>query len=147
MSGIRTRIRAKARMTARLAADAVVTLHFAFVAFVVAGGVLTFIDRRWAILHLPAVAWAAWTEFTATVCPLTPWENALRAEAGEAGYADSFVGHYIVPLIYPQDLTPNVQFALGIGVVALNAVVYAVAWRRRKYGSRKPDAPHDARRI
>ena len=120
-------------MTALLAADAVVALHFAFIAFVVAGGVLTLLDRRWAIVHLPAVAWAAWTEFTATVCPLTPWENTLRTEAGEGGYGESFIGHYIVPLIYPQNLTPGKQIALGIGVVAVNAVVYALVWRRRRH--------------
>jgi hypothetical protein len=126
-------------MSARLATDAVVALHFAFIAFVVAGGVLTLIDRRWAILHLPAVAWAAWTEFTSTVCPLTPWENALRANAGEAGYAESFVDHYIVPLIYPQGLTSDAQVVLGIGIVVLNAVVYAVAWRQwMRVSSRRP---------
>jgi hypothetical protein len=126
-------------MSARLAADAVVAMHFAFIAFVVAGGALMFVDRRWAILHLPAVGWAAWTEFTATVCPLTPWENALRARAGEAGYAGSFVEHYIVPLVYPQNLTPDAQVALGIGVVFVNAVVYAIAWRRApRAHSRQP---------
>lgn len=126
-------------MTARLAADAVVALHLAFITFVIAGGVLTLLDRRWAIVHLPAVAWAAWTEFTATVCPLTPWENALRAAAGEAGYAGSFVEHYVVPLIYPENLTSGAQVALGIGVVAVNAVVYAVVWSRRtRAPSRRP---------
>jgi hypothetical protein len=119
-------------MTARLAADALVALHFAFIAFVVAGGLLTLRHKGWAIVHLPAVAWAAWTEFTATVCPLTPWENALRAKAGEAGYAGGFVDHYIVPIIYPQALTPDAQVELGVGVVALNAVIYALAWRRSR---------------
>ena len=128
-------------MTSRLAADGVIALHFAFIAFVIAGGALTLVDRRWAIAHLPAVAWAAWTEFTATVCPLTPWENALRAAADDAGYTGSFIDHYVVPLVYPQALTPDAQIALGIGVVALNAVVYAVAWRRRTLGpSRQPRA-------
>ena len=120
-------------MTARLAADTIVALHLAFIAFAVAGGTLTFIDRRWAIVHLPAVVWAAWTELTATVCPLTPWENALRAKAGEAGYAESFIEHYVVPLVYPSNLTPAAQIALGVGVVALNAVVYAIAWRRQTH--------------
>ena len=119
-------------MTARLLADTLVALHFAFIAFVVAGGLLTFKHRRWALVHLPAVAWAAWTEFTATVCPLTPWENALRAEAGDAGYTGGFVDHYIVPLIYPEALTQGVQMGLGIGIVALNAVIYALAWRRSR---------------
>ena len=117
-------------MTLRLAADCLVALHFAFIAFVIAGGVLTFKHRAWAIVHLPAVAWAAWTEFTSTVCPLTPWENALRAAAGDAGYTESFVEHYIVPLVYPQGLTSQAQLGLGVAIVALNAAIYALAWRR-----------------
>src|SRR6476646_8116622 len=124
-------------MTARLAADTLVALHLAFIAFVIAGGLLTFKHRAWAIVHLPAVAWAAWTEFTSTVCPLTPWENALRAAAGAAGYTESFVAHYIVPRIYPQGLTPHAQLGLGVAIVALNAAIYALAWRRSRHA---PDA-------
>jgi len=59
-------------MSYRLLADVLVAVHFAFIAFVVAGGVLAFWHRAWAVLHLPAVAWGAWTEFTGTICPLTP---------------------------------------------------------------------------
>jgi len=117
-------------MSARLAADGLVAIHFAFIAFVIGGGLLTFWHRRWAWLHVPALAWAAWTEFTATVCPLTPWENALRAAAGDAGYAESFIDHYIVPVIYPAGLTPSAQIGLGFGIVALNIIVYAFVWRR-----------------
>jgi len=120
-----------ARMTARVGADALTIVHFAFIAFVLAGGFLVLRHRRWAWLHLPAVAWAAWTEFTATVCPLTPWENALRVAAGQAGYDGGFVEHYVVPIIYPRGLTHEVQIVLGVVVVALNAAVYAlVAWKR-----------------
>ena len=119
-------------MTPRLAADTLVALHLAFIAFVIAGGLLTFKHRAWAVVHLPALAWAAWTEFTATLCPLTPWENAFRTEAGDAGYTETFVENYIVPLIYPHGLTPQAQVGLGIGIVALNAVIYALAWRRSR---------------
>jgi hypothetical protein len=119
-------------MTARLIADALVAVHFAFIAFVLAGGLLAARRRGWALVHVPAVAWAAWTEFTATVCPLTPWENSLRAAAGEAGYSGGFVEHYVIPLIYPEALTARTQLALGIGLVALNAAIYAFAWRSRR---------------
>ncbi|HET7032677.1 MAG TPA: DUF2784 domain-containing protein [Casimicrobiaceae bacterium] len=132
-------------MTMRLAADALVLLHFAFIAFVVAGGALALVDRRWAIVHLPAVAWAAWTEFTATVCPLTPWENLLRANAGNEGYSGGFVEHYIVTVIYPQGLTSDTQFALGVAVVVLNAVVYAIVWRRGARPRRKRPPQHMTR--
>ncbi len=80
--------------------------------------------------------WAAWVEVTATICPLTPLENALRRRAGEAGYPGGFVEHYVLPLLYPAGLTPGVQAWLGAFVVALNAVIYAVAilrWRRSRH--------------
>lgn len=118
-------------MAYRLAADAVVALHLAFIAFAVAGGSLVLWRRGFALLHLPAVAWVAWLEFTGARCPLTPLENALRHAAGESGYPGGFVDHYIVPVIYPVGLTADVQTLLGIGVVAVNLAVYRYAWRRR----------------
>jgi len=121
-------------MNPRLAADAVVAVHFAFIVFVVAGGVLVLWRRGWALVHLPAVAWGAWTEFTGTICPLTPWEQALRRQAGTAGYAGGFVEHYLVPLIYPAALTPGIQVALGAFVLTVNAVLYALVWRRWRRG-------------
>jgi hypothetical protein len=116
----------------RLLADAVLVLHLAFIAFVVAGGALVLARPRVAWLHLPAVAWAAYAEFTATICPLTPLENALRERADQSAYAGGFIEHSLVPLIYPPGLTVRTQFVLGAIVVAINAAVYALAWRRRK---------------
>jgi hypothetical protein len=116
-------------MTARLLADALVAVHLGFIVFVLAGGLLALRHPGWAVLHLPAVAWGAWAELTATICPLTPWENALRREAGEIGYAGGFVEHYVIPLLYPENLTSRMQLVLGIGVIAINAAVYAFAWR------------------
>ena len=125
-------------MSARLVADAIVAVHLAFIAFVVAGGLLVLKHRAWAALHAPAVAWGAWTEFTGTVCPLTPWETSLRRAAGDAGYTGGFVEHYVIPLVYPEALTSRTQFALGVGVIAINVVVYGLAWWRW----RKRPLPH-----
>ena len=127
-------------MTSRLFADALVAVHLAFIVFVIAGGLLALRRRKWALLHLPAVAWGAWTEFTGTLCPLTPWENALRHAAGAAGYEGGFVEHYVIPMIYPAALTWRLQVVLGVIVLALNAVVYVLVWRkwRREPGSRGP---------
>lgn len=116
----------------RLAADAVVLVHLAFVAFVVAGGLLLLRDLRWAWLHLPAAAWGAYAELTATICPLTPFENVLRRAAGEGGYDAGFVEHYLMPLLYPAGLLPAHQRWIGVFVIALNVVLYAWAWQRAK---------------
>ena len=111
-------------MIDRLLADAVVLLHLLFIAFALAGGALVLWRPRIAWLHLPAVAWAAYVEFSATICPLTPLENALRRRAGAAGYDGGFIEHYVIPVIYPAGLTPSIQVAIGGLVVAVNVAFY-----------------------
>jgi hypothetical protein len=115
----------------RLAADAVLLLHLAFVVFVVLGGFLVLRWPKLAWVHLPAVAWGALVEFSGWICPLTPLENALRHATGDAVYTGDFVAHYIVALLYPESLTRDVQVALGIAVVLLNAVIYGAVLRRQ----------------
>jgi len=124
-------------MIPRLAADAVLLAHLAFIAFVLAGGLLVLHRRAWAVLHLPAAAWGAYAELTRTVCPLTPLENSLRRAAGAGGYEGSFIEHYLVPLIYPEALTPRAQIVLGLVVLVVNVPVYALAWRRWKRERRR----------
>ncbi|MDT4814947.1 hypothetical protein FQZ97_479660 [compost metagenome] len=122
-------------MIYKIAADAVLLLHLAFILFVVVGGLLVLQWPRLALLHLPAVAWGATVEFLHLVCPLTPLENRLRLAAGEQGYSGGFIEHYLVPLIYPAGLTPGIQLWLGTLVLLLNLVPYGLLlnrllWRR-----------------
>lgn len=120
-------------MEYRVLADAVVVLHLLFVVFAVAGGLLALRWRWVPLLHLPALAWAAFVEFTGRICPLTPLENALRAAGGAAGYEGGFVEHYLLPVLYPAALTRELQWTLGMGLVAFNLAVYAaLAWRWRR---------------
>jgi len=111
-------------------ADVVLAAHLAFVAFVVGGGFLVVHWRRMAWAHVPCALWGAWVELAGWVCPLTPLENALRRRAGQMGYAEGFLEHYLVPVLYPAGLTRGMMVALGIGVLVLNLTVYAWAWRR-----------------
>jgi len=109
-------------------ADLVVILHLAFVVFVLFGGLLALRWRRVRWLHLPAVAWGAAVEFGGWICPLTPLEIWLRMQGGESGYSSDFIEHYILPLLYPADLTREVQIVLGAMVVAINLAIYGWAW-------------------
>jgi hypothetical protein len=122
----------------RVLADLVVVLHLAFIAFVVAGGVLTLRWRWAALVHLPAAAWGVYVEVSGGVCPLTPLENALRRAAGGAGYSGGFIENYVVPVIYPGGLSEPVQLLLAGLVVLANALVYGVAWRRARRARRAP---------
>lgn len=117
-------------MLYRLSADALVLLHLSFILLVLFGGLLVLKWRPALYLHLPALAWGLAVEGLHLQCPLTGWENQLRAAAGDAGYHGGFVEHYIWPLIYPAGLTPQVQLGLGAVVLALNLGVYGfVLWR------------------
>jgi Protein of Unknown function (DUF2784) len=115
----------------RCAADALVVLHLAFVGFVVLGGLSVFRWPRVALAHVPAIMWAVLLELNGWLCPLTPWEQQLRLAAGEAGYAGGFIAHYLLPVIYPEGLTRNVQLVLAGVVVAVNAGVYGLIFRKQ----------------
>jgi hypothetical protein len=89
---------------------------------------------------LPALIWGAWIELTGGVCPLTPIENDLRRAAGGAGYEESFIEHYIVPIVYPAGLTPGIQIGLGVALIVTNLALYAGVvrhWARRRARERR----------
>ncbi len=119
-------------MEPRHLADLVVLVHFAFLLFVIFGGLLGLWWRRAHWLHLPAVLWGGYVEMTGRICPLTPLENRLRRAEGAGEYAGSCIEHYIVPVIYPSGLTRSIQLGLGIGLIVLNVIVYSWVARRRK---------------
>lgn len=122
-------------MIFRILADAVVALHLAVVAFIVAGGILAWRWPRVALVHLPFAAWGVAIEIGGWVCPLTPLENRLRLLGGEAGYAGGFVEHYVLPVLYPG-IGPRTALALAALVLLANALVYlpllARSLRRRR---------------
>ena len=102
-------------MSWSLLADAVLVVHGLFIVFVVLGGLLVLRWPKLAWLHLPAVVWGVWIEWSGGICPLTPLEQRLRIAAGEAGYAGGFIEHYLTAAIYPEGLTCELQVALGAG--------------------------------
>jgi hypothetical protein len=116
-------------MLFQVLADAVVVLHLSFILFAVLGGLLVLRWHRVIWAHLPAAAWGAAVELFGWICPLTPLENQLRRAGGAADYSGGFVERYLVPIVYPAELTREVQVALGCAVVGINAVIYLYVWR------------------
>ena len=108
-------------MLYRLAADTLVVAHLGFIFFVVVGGFLAWRWRRIAWIHLP-VAW---------VCPLTPLENYFRRMAGEVGYEEGFIEHYVMPIVYPAHMAVGIQVGLGIFVLLLTCFTYSVYFIRK----------------
>ena len=121
-----------------LLADSLVILHFAFTAFVIFGGFLTWRWRRIAFLHLPALAWGCWVEVSHSICPLTPLENHFRHLGGEAGYRGDFLAHYLVRVLYPPGLTWHIQWELAAALIAINILAYwGLARRLRSAAPRR----------
>jgi hypothetical protein len=102
----------------RLLADAVMLVHFAFLAFVALGGFVAW-RHRWVLVpHVAAVGWGALTVVVGLECPLTVWENALRRLGDEEGLPQGFIDTYLTGVVYPQEYLPAVQLLVAALVVA-----------------------------
>ena len=117
---------------ASLAAELLLLLHLAFILFVALGAFLALKWPRIAWLHIPCALWGVAIEFGGWICPLTPLEQHFLKLAGEAGYSGGFLEHYIWPLIYPEELTRGMQVGLGLTVLLVNLLVYAIVLARHK---------------
>ena len=116
-----------------LAADAILILHALFVAFVLCGQVLVFVGyaRDWSwirnpwfrVLHLAAIAVVVVQSWAGSSCPLTVWEMALRARAGDSVYAGDFIAHWLQRALY-YDL-PAVVFLV---CYTLFGAMVAASW-------------------
>ena len=118
-----------------LLANLVLIVHLAFVVFVLCGGLLVLMWRWIAWLHVPAIAWGAFVEFSGWICPLTPLEHWLRAKGGDISYRSDFIAQYLLPVLYPGDLTRDLQLLLGTVVIVLNAAVYLWLWQMQARGA------------
>jgi len=115
----------------QLAADTILVVHGLFVAFVVLGQALILLGAfrhwRWVrrfwfrITHLAAIGAVVLQSWLGMICPLTTWEMALRARAGEAAYSGTFVSYWLQRLLFyaaPSWVFIVVYTAFGALVVA-----------------------------
>ena len=116
----------------RLAADLTLVLHLLFILFVIFGGLLCLHRVRWAWLHLPAMIWGVCVEWAGWICPLTPLENHFRQLASGQGYRGGFVERYLIPVIYPEQLTVSLQWVLGGLVLIVNIFVYLYVFQKKR---------------
>jgi hypothetical protein len=96
-----------------LAANLVLILHLLFICVVMLGGLAVLRRPRLALIHVPAAVWGFLVEAMGWYWPLTDLENALLRRAGEEGYGQGFLEHYLLALIYPDGLTREIQYLLG----------------------------------
>ena len=115
-----------------LAANLTLIVHFAFILFVVFGALLFFVTTKIIFIHFPALIWGSYIELTNSICPLTYLENWLLQKANLTTYSEGFIQNYLVPIVYPVNLTKDIQIYLGIALIVINIVIYVFIFNKLK---------------
>ena len=106
------------------AANLTLIVHFAFIIFVVFGSLLFFVTTKIFYVHIPALIWGIYIELTHSVCPLTYLENWFLQKANLTTYSEGFLQNYVLPIVYPKNLTEDLQTYLAIVLIVANTIVY-----------------------
>lgn len=131
-------------MTHRILADLVLLLHAGFIAFVVLGLVVFLIGgalgwrwvrNRWVRgAHFACIVIVVFQAWSGITCPLTTWENHLRAQAGQTTYPGGFIAYWVRRVIFYENV-PDVVFLLvytGFGLLVLLTLWFVpVRWRAK----------------
>ena len=107
-----------------LAADLTLIIHFTFILFVIFGALLFFITTKIIFIHIPAFIWGSYIELTHSICPLTYLENWFLHKANLTTYSEGFIQNYLVPIVYPKNLTEDLQIYFAIVIVVINSIFY-----------------------
>ena len=108
-------------------------IHFLFIIFVICGGLLFFIKPWTLYFHIPAFIYGVYVELTQSICPLTYLENYLLTKANLASYSTSFIQNYLYAIIYPINLTKEIQINLGISLLIMNGIIYGFIIKKKKF--------------
>ena len=107
-----------------IAANLTLIVHFTFVFFVVFGALLFFVAAKIIFIHIPALIWGSYIELTNSICPLTYLENWFLHKANLTAYSEGFIQNYLIPIVYPANLTKDLQIYLGITLIVINMIIY-----------------------
>ena len=115
-----------------IAANLILFVHFIFILFVVFGALLFFASSKIIFIHIPSLIWGSYIELTNSICPLTYLENWFLNKPNLTTYSEGFIQNYLVPIVYPVNLTKDLQIYLGITLILINMVIYAFTYYKMK---------------
>tara|TARA_B100000482_G_C12514307_1_gene261817 strand:+ start:109 stop:471 length:363 start_codon:yes stop_codon:yes gene_type:complete len=101
-------------------------IHLIFILFVIFGGLLFFIFSKIIYIHFPALMWGIYLELTSSICPLTYLENWFLSQGQLTTYSNSFIQNYVLSIIYPENLTADLQIYLGTTLIIINIFIYGL---------------------
>lgn len=116
----------------RAMAAGVLSLHAAYIAWVIFGAFVTRRRPRLAALHVATLLYGVIVEISGLWCPLTALENWFEARAGVSPYRGPFLLHYLDALVYPN-VPPNLLIAGAVAVCVLNLWIYARRLLTRRF--------------
>ena len=135
-------------MTYQLLADLIVAIHSGYVAFVLVGQLLILVGvwrgwrwvRNWwfRVAHLVAISIVALEAVFDVACPLTTWEQQLRAAAGQEVSRGTFIGDLLHNLIFVD--APPWAFTLAYVAFALLVIATFVFAPPRRHRPSEPEA-------
>jgi hypothetical protein len=112
-------------------AACVLSLHAAYIAWVIFGAFFTRGRPRLAALHVATLVYGVIVEIFDFWCPLTALEEWLDVRGQVSAYHGSFLLHYLDAVVYP-DIPPNVLTAGAVAVCILNLWIYTRRVRVRR---------------
>ena len=115
-----------------LAANFTLIIHFTFICFVVFGVALFFVSKKIIYLHVPALIWGIYIELTHSVCPLTYLENWFLQQANLTTYSEGFIQNYLVPIVYPNNMTEDLQTYFATALIVANMIMYGLIISKSK---------------
>ena len=115
-----------------IAANLILFVHFIFIIFVVFGALLFFTSAKIVLIHIPAFIWGSYITLTNSICPLTYLENWFLLKANLTTYSQGFIQNYLIPIVYPENLTKDLQIYLGILLVLINIFFYTFVFIKLK---------------
>ena len=109
-----------------MAANLTLIVHFTFILFVVFGALLFFVVTKIVFIHIPAFIWGSYIELTHSICPLTYLENWFLQKANLTTYSEGFIQNYLVSIVYPTNLSKDLQIHLGMALLVINIIIYGL---------------------
>jgi hypothetical protein len=124
-------------MLLRILIIGIVTVHLAYMAYVIFGELLTVVGAvlRWQwirnfwfrVTHLACIAVVAAEALAGIQCPLTVWQENLEKAAGIQTSDVTFVERILNTVMFPPDLPTWVFTWIYVGFAALVALTFVVA--------------------
>ena len=135
----------------KLAADAIVVIHFAFVLFVLLGQLLIMIGAlagwtwvrnfKFRLIHLGSILFVVAESVLGIVCPLTTLEKWLQKQSGGAAYEGDFIARWVHEvLFFDKETIPPWLFTIIYSLFGLLVLLTFIFAPPRRKSTPEPPA-------